>query len=146
VDEFQRFLEAAKRGDVDTVRALLSQDEGLARREDARGATALHHAAFGGHRAVVQLLVERGANVNARDGKFGATPAGWAIEYLRELGGFPGNELADFAHAIRRGDLYWVQRWLERFPNLRHAADHDGVPFSRLAAECGNAEIAALFR
>lgn len=37
-------------------------------------------AAFGGHRDVVQALVEQGAEINAGDGQFGATPAGWAIE------------------------------------------------------------------
>ena len=37
-------------------------------------------------RAIVRLLVQQGADINARDTEFGATPAGWAIEYLREMG------------------------------------------------------------
>lgn len=105
---------------------------------DQSGATALHYAAFNGHRAVVQELVGRGADVNAKDARFGATPAGWAIEYLREMGGFLGIELDDFAHAIQQSDAEWVARFLRRFPTLRHASDSQGVTFERLAEQMGN--------
>ena len=47
-------------------------------------ATPLHHAALGGHEAVVRLLVERGARVDLPDTIYQATPAGWA-----EHGGHP---------------------------------------------------------
>jgi ankyrin repeat protein len=40
--------------------------------------TGLHNAAINGHRAMVEFLVERGANANIKDTKVGATPAGWA--------------------------------------------------------------------
>ena len=40
--------------------------------------TALHNAALHGHRAMVEFLVARGANVRIRDLKVGSTPAGWA--------------------------------------------------------------------
>jgi hypothetical protein len=93
----------------------------------------------------VQELVSRGADINAADGEFGATPAGWAIEYLREMGGFLGIELNDFAHAIRRGEADWVARFLRRFPALREARDTQGKPFKQLAQESGNQEIANLF-
>jgi hypothetical protein len=46
---------------------------------------------------VVRAFVELGAGSNARDSEFAATPAGWAIEYLREMGGFQALELDDFA-------------------------------------------------
>jgi len=46
---------------------------------------------------VVEFLVQYGAEINAIDAEFGATPTGWAIEYLREMGGFLGIELADLA-------------------------------------------------
>jgi ankyrin repeat protein len=57
-------------------------------------ATPLHHAAGGGHLAVVRLLVERGARVDLRDTIYHATPLGWAehgghaavAEYLRGRG------------------------------------------------------------
>jgi ankyrin repeat protein len=145
MDDFKRFIDAAEHGDLDTVRTLLEQHPDYVGMADDSGATALHYAAFGGHCAVAKLLVQSGANINARDAKYGATPAGWAIEYLREMGAFLGIELADFAYAIRIGDVEWVQRYLTRFPTLRDAADSDGRPFRDLAWESGNAEIAKLF-
>jgi hypothetical protein len=62
------------------------------------------------------------------------------------MGGFLGIELDDFAHAIRRGDVEWVRRFLLRFPALRGASDTQGKPFKVLAEESGNQEVADLFR
>jgi hypothetical protein len=90
-------------------------------------------------------LVQRGADVNAKDAEFGATPAGWAIEYLREMGGLLGIELEDFGYAIRKGETEWVARFLRRFPALRGANDSQGQPFRMLAQQSGNPEIARLF-
>ena len=69
----------------------------------------------------------------------------WAIEYLREMGGFLAIELDDFAHAIRTGEVGWVKRFIGRFPALRGAHDTQGKPFKALAHESGNQEIAKLF-
>jgi ankyrin repeat protein len=143
--DFENLLEAAKRGDVAEVRAIVHRNVELINQRDPSGATALHHAAFGGHRDVVRVLVQQGADINARDGEFGATPAGWAIEYLREMGGFLGIELADFAFAIQRGDVEWVARFLARFPSLRRASDPEGRPLKLLAEQSGNREITKLF-
>jgi hypothetical protein len=143
--ELDRLMEAAKRGDVGEVTAVVREHARLVNERDEMGATALHHAAFGGHCDVAEVLVKHGADVNARDGKFGATPAGWAIEYLREMGGFLGIELADFEFAIQKGDVEWVRRWVERFPALREARDGEGRLLRDLARELGNEEILGLF-
>src|SRR5579863_2686064 len=145
MDDLKELTDAAGRGDLDSVRATLKQHPELASARDGEGATALHYAALGGHRAVAELLVESGADVNARDSTFGATPAGWAIEYLRELGGFLGIELSDFAFAIERGDVEWASRFLKRFPALRSARDGDGRTFREIAEEKGMPEILRLF-
>lgn len=137
-------MEAAGAGDLECAQALLDADRALASRYDATGASALHYAAINGRRDMVRLLLEYGADVNARDGQFGATPAGWAIEYLREVGGYLGIELADLAHAIETGDAHWAGRFLARFPGLRDAKDAEGVPFRERARLAGG-EIAALF-
>ena len=134
-------IEAAKLGKLEDVKAVLDSNPELVNQRDTEGATALHYAAFGGHSDVVRFLVERGAEINARDTRFGATPAGWAIEYLREMGGFLGIELADFAHAIRRGDQEWTARFLSRFPKLRDEKDSNGIPFRDLAIQSGNSDI-----
>src|SRR3974390_2511916 len=145
MNEFAQLIEAAKQGAAEDVRTLLHSHPDLINRKDELGATALHYAAFGGHRALVQLLVQHGAEINATDDRFGATPTGWAIEYLREMGGFLAIELDDVAYAIQRGDVEWVTRFLHRFPALREASDTQGRPFKLLAEESGNQEIAKLF-
>jgi hypothetical protein len=144
--DFEKLIDAATRGDLAEVKAVLDSHPELVNQRDQSAATALHYAAFGGHCSVVQELVTRGADINATDGRFGATPAGWAIEYLREMGGFLGIELDDFSHAIRRGDVEWVTRFLRRWPALRGASDTHGKPFNLLAEESGNPEITNLFR
>jgi hypothetical protein len=58
------------------------------------------HPEVHGHRPIVKLLLEQGADINSRDGRFGATPTGWAIEYLREMHGRLAIELDDLAEAF----------------------------------------------
>jgi ankyrin repeat protein len=143
--EFQRLIEAAKQGALEEVRSIISGHSEFINNMDDSGATAVHYAAFGGHRDVVEFLVQKGADINARDAKFGATPAGWAIEYMREIGGLLGIELSDFAFAIGRDDVEWTARFLKRFPALRQAVDEHGTPFRLLAQQSGNSAIAGLF-
>lgn len=141
-----KLINAIKLRDIEQIKTILDEDGELVNAYDETGATALHHAAFAGLREIVQLLLDRGAEINIRDSQFGATPAGWAIEYLRERGGYLGIELQDLAFAIGLGDARWVARFLERFPALRQGRDVNGKPFRQLAQESGNREIAALFR
>ena len=145
MSEFEKLIDAARRGDVQEIEQLVGAQPELINKKDATGATALHYAAFAAHRPAVQFLVRHGAEVNVRDDQFGATPTGWAIEYLRELGGFLGIELEDLAFAIRRGDVEWVARFLTRFPALGGAKDAEGTSFGHLAEQCGNPQIVRLF-
>jgi len=145
MNDFESLMEAAKSGDLEKVIAILRNQPEIVNQRDEAGATPLHHAAFGGHRAVAEFLVQHGAQINAADSEFGATPAGWAIEYLREMGAFLGIELSDLAFAIERRDVAWVRRFLKRFPRLREASDTAGRPFKELARESGNPEIMQLF-
>jgi len=68
---------AANAGDVDAVRRLLDLDFAVDT-VDAQGCTALLRAAGGGHRAVVDLLLARGADA-ARAAQSGATPLSAAV-------------------------------------------------------------------
>jgi ankyrin repeat protein len=51
--------------------------------------TGLHNAAVNGHRAMVEFLIEQGADANAEDQERGGSPAGWAA-----YGGY--EELRDY--------------------------------------------------
>lgn len=57
-----------------------------------------------------------------------STPAGWAIEYLRGLGGFLAMEIEDVILAIRQGDVGWVRRFLTRMPALARCRDGSDKP------------------
>ena len=144
-DETIQFFDAVGSGDVARAEALLSEFPHLARARDGRGATGLHHAAFRGHRDVVALLVANGADVNARDGEHDATPTGWAVHYLRELGGLLAVEIEDARYAIETRDVAWTQRLVRRHPALVTAADSQGKPLAEYARESGEPAIVALF-
>ena len=144
MDDIQAFFSEVERGDLETGRAMVSAAPTLVRARDATGATALHVAALQGHRAVVELLLASGAEVNARDDEYGATPAGWAIEYLREHGALLGVEIEDALFAIRCGDAELVERLVTRHPALRSAVDRDGTPLAEHAA-AADAAIGQLF-
>jgi ankyrin repeat protein len=59
---------AAEADDVEGVRALLDADPALVERRDAAGGTPLHRAVLRSARGAAALLLDRGADVNARHG------------------------------------------------------------------------------
>jgi len=59
--------QAAARGKLDTVRGLLDADAALVNLGARRGITPLHCAVLGGSLQMVTLLLERGANIHARN-------------------------------------------------------------------------------
>ena len=139
-------FDAVQSRDRERVRELLQRHPESAVARDADGVTALHYAAESGDREIVTMLLDAGADINARDLRFHATPAGWAIEYLRERGGLLGIEIEDAVHAVASGDERWVERYVTRFPALREAVDRNGTPLAAHARNSGNREIARLFR
>ncbi len=72
-------VEAVSTGDLSAAAALLDLDPSLAR-EMYGGASPLHYAALHGQQEAVDLLIDRGANLESVDHEYGATPMGWANE------------------------------------------------------------------
>lgn len=146
MNEISELVQAVVQGNTNLVTMLLDKNHQLVHEKDDQGATALHYAAFNGQQSIVKLLLDRGAAMNSLDDQYGATPTGWAIEYLRENGGYLAIELDDLYYAIEQNDIRWITRFLQRFPSLREATAANGKSFRQLALESGNKEIIALFK
>ena len=123
-------------GDFDEVQRQLDAGVGV-NEESSKGLTPLHYAASAGHNDIVELLIERGANVNATDSGKGATPLDYAhwgdheevIETLNahnaqrehEKGGKGIGQSSLIHDAALDGDIDEVQRQLDAGvdPNLK---------------------------
>ncbi|MEX2141731.1 MAG: PQQ-binding-like beta-propeller repeat protein [Pirellulales bacterium] len=77
-DPGEDLLAAAKKGDADTVQALLGKGVDV-NFKNSYGATALSFAADKGHLAVVKLLLQHKADVNAKDTFYKSSPLDWAV-------------------------------------------------------------------
>jgi len=79
------FLEACANGDVGALRTFLANDPSLARVSNPRGQysgwTGLHAAAKAGHAEAVRLLLEHGADPNAREEGDNTYPLHWAAAH-----------------------------------------------------------------
>lgn len=76
-------VDAARKGDVKKLKALLGQDPKLVNERDANGDTPLHQAVLHGQVAAVQLLLDSGADANAKN-TYGAYLPG---DYWGVIGG-----------------------------------------------------------
>ena len=72
----KEMIKAAKKGDLEKVKALVASDPNLIRARDADDSTPLHCAVWKGHQAVAAFLLSVGADVNAqnRNAHWGTTP------------------------------------------------------------------------
>jgi ankyrin repeat protein len=71
-------ISAVRSGDTHQVEKLLAANAELVNARDAKGSTPLHHAAGFGTVAMMELLLNKGADVNAAN-KRKSTPLFWAI-------------------------------------------------------------------
>ena len=74
----QEFLDAIMRHDLRAVRKALAADKNLARAADSSGSTALMHSAYAGTVAIMQALLDAGADVNASNARQ-ATALHWSV-------------------------------------------------------------------
>jgi ankyrin repeat protein len=99
------FFDAATAGDVATLRRLLTAEPGLVRERNQGGSTGLHVA--GKHPEAVRILLEHGADPNARNVGDNATPlffaaGGGPIETVRLL-------LDAGADPVAEGDVHQLE-------------------------------------
>jgi ankyrin repeat protein len=66
--------DAVKKGDLETVKALLRSNSGLAYSKDNDSRTALHYAANYGRKDIAEVLISNGAVVNAKSASLRVTP------------------------------------------------------------------------
>lgn len=76
------FAMAACRGDLAEVRIMLARGADPNASADEEGTPVIYDATYNGHKEVVRILIEHGANVNAKG------PEGTAL-YVAEQGGHP---------------------------------------------------------
>jgi hypothetical protein len=82
-DHYGAFHQAAERGDVTALEAMLACGFDPNRPDEGIGKTALHAAAAGGWPDAVRVLLAHGASVEARDREFHGQPLIWAAERAR---------------------------------------------------------------
>jgi len=147
-----RIHEAVKAGVLEDVRSLLENSPQLARIPDENGMTPLHWASISGRRDIAELLIKKGADINAKD-KWGLTPLSRAnqlghrevVNLLLEHGvQLPGDlrEIQKFAHyAAVKGHVKLFEQLMQRSKetNLKNL---EGGSFLHSAAEGGSREIA----
>jgi ankyrin repeat protein len=153
--------DAALRGDLAKVKALLKDHPEIVSSKDDNSLTPLHRAAEYGHKDVVELLLANGADVNAQS-RNGWTPLNGAMlrgnhkvaELLRKHGGIFGETENDSSarpftrgsihDAARKSDLQKVKMMLKENPELVSNKDKEGRTPLYYAVEMGNKDVAKL--
>ena len=77
-DLFNLILRAAKDNDADTMNMLIASDPSTAKQANGIGQTGLHVAALWGNFEVAMMLIDAGANINAKN-QFGVTRLASAV-------------------------------------------------------------------
>jgi MoaD family protein len=140
-----QFFSAVKQGQCASARALLAADPQLINVKYDK-ATALHFAAIDNHRDLVDLLLQAGADLNARDDEFNMTPIGWANErghmemviYLHGLGAE-----VDLYSAVAYGLTDRVKQILSADSSKINEKNHYGTPIHE-ASLWGHVELLKL--
>jgi len=136
---------ASVSNDVNSVRASLKRDPNQAVIRDAGGFTPLHLAARSGRRQVIELLLDSGAEIDART-KFEMTPLQFAAVHghkdVVDLLVARGAKIDIFV-ASALGDTKQLADFLAHDPNLVNAVRANFTPL-HWAAYCGHADVAEM--
>ena len=81
----QELLDAVKNGNFRDAKQYVVSGADVNRKYGKTKATLLHHAASTGNKDIAELLITKGANINAKDTPFGCTPLHVATEGNKEI-------------------------------------------------------------
>ena len=152
LEDHKKLRIAAKEGNTDEIRGLLSCGITNVNCKDICGSTPLHEAASNGHKEAAQLLIQSGAHINECD-SFGRTPLVVAenhkelLEVLIESGA--NMNVADqygstLLHlSARKGQEVVVQLLIERGADT-NVTNRAGLTPLHCAANNGHKEVAQL--
>lgn len=110
---------AARKGRVDDLRAMLDADPSLVSARGGDGQTPLH---FAGTVGVADLLLSRGADIEALDIDHASTPAQWLASVRPEVSGhlISRGATADAFMAVRIGDVALLEKCVRSEPDGVH--------------------------
>lgn len=156
-DEPPRSLpEAAATGEVNEVEALISKGVDVNAREWGSLKTALHYGAEKGHKKVVEILLAKGTNTDARDA-LSTTPLNHAVEKgHKEIAGLLIDNGADvnakrgypagdtpLHSAVRAGHKDVIELLIAKGADV-NAKNNNGVTTLHVAASGGHKEVVEL--
>lgn len=127
-------LTAAKSGRADVIASLLDLGTPI-NVTDANGETALHAAAWTDSVPIAQLLIERGAEIDARDRRFDATPLDWARHFCKQqLTDYLSTVSSDLFSLVAAGAVDRVRSLLDAQPSLAKDVRNTGTALFWLPA------------
>lgn len=126
---------AARLGLKDRLRELLAADPSLVHARGGDGQTPLHFAA---NVEIAELLLEHGAELDARDVDHESTAAQWMLGERTEVARFLVRRgcWTDLLLAAAVGDVEWVRRHLDADPEALHVRVNDRC-FPRINPKAG---------
>ena len=140
--------EAAEDGNIKVVKQHLAA--GVDVNANRFGITPLHHAARWGHKKIVELLIDKGADINATTNTYDETPLDWAMmgrekaiaNLIRKHGGKSGIYYSIFL-AASKGNIEAVKQHITAGVDV-NAKNSYGQPPLILAAYRDHKEIVEL--
>lgn len=155
--EIAEFFAAAEKGDMKIFKALLEKNQGFAKARDDTDRTPLHVVMIRQQEEMVEMLISRGADVNAKDSE-GETPllsAFWCPEYKKipeilvnagaDVNCTDSSGRTPLHHAVSHNDKKLVEFLVSHGAHI-NAKDHEGKTPLRFAIERKNRDIVEFLR